>query len=65
MLLLQYAIIEHNVVAASKLYHNISFVSLGKLLGVTPAKVRCRAMPASICLTPPHKSLARVCSAVM
>ena len=38
---LQYAIIEHNLLAASKLYHNISFASLGKLLSVTEAKVRC------------------------
>ena len=43
MTLLQYALIEHNVLAASNLYHNISFKSLGALLGVSTERVRpCR-----------------------
>mmetsp|Transcript_32751 Transcript_32751/g.37135 ORF Transcript_32751/g.37135 Transcript_32751/m.37135 type:complete len:407 (+) Transcript_32751:64-1284(+) len=32
------AIIEHNIVAASKIYNNISFQELGKLLEITPQK---------------------------
>ncbi len=37
--LLQFAIIEHNVYAAAKLYHNITFVALATLLNVDVDKV--------------------------
>ena len=33
-------VIEHNMLAASKLYNNISFEQLGALLGIDAAKVR-------------------------
>ena len=36
---MQYAVIEHNLSAASKLYHNITFKALGRLLSVTEARV--------------------------
>ena len=32
------AVIEHNLAAASKLYNNIYFTELGSLLGCTPEK---------------------------
>uniref|UniRef100_A0A914BYV8 COP9 signalosome complex subunit 4 n=1 Tax=Acrobeloides nanus TaxID=290746 RepID=A0A914BYV8_9BILA len=35
---LQRSVVEHNMLAASKLYANISFESLGSLLGITPEK---------------------------
>lgn len=35
---LERAVIEHNVLAASRLYHNIYFVELAKLLQVDPSK---------------------------
>lgn len=35
---MQYAVIEHNLSAASKLYHNITFKALGRLLSVTEAR---------------------------
>ncbi|KMZ75105.1 hypothetical protein ZOSMA_119G00040 [Zostera marina] len=34
------AIIEHNLLSASKLYTNISFEELSALLGIDPQKVR-------------------------
>tara|TARA_B100000795_G_scaffold127160_1_gene94806 strand:- start:385 stop:504 length:120 start_codon:yes stop_codon:yes gene_type:complete len=37
---LERAVIEHNMLAASKLYNNISFEQLGALLGIDAAKVR-------------------------
>lgn len=37
---LQFAIIEHNVLAAAKLYHNITFTSLARLLSVSVERVR-------------------------
>lgn len=37
---LERAVIEHNMLAASKLYVNISFEQLGALLGIDAAKVR-------------------------
>jgi len=33
------AVWEHNLLAASKVYTNISFVELGALLDIDPAKV--------------------------
>ena len=33
------AVIEHNLLSASKLYNNISFTELGALLEIPPAKV--------------------------
>ena len=33
------AVIEHNILSASKLYNNISFDELGRLLAIPPAKV--------------------------
>ena len=33
------AVIEHNLLSASKLYNNISFMELGALLEIPPAKV--------------------------
>lgn len=35
---LEKAVIEHNLLAASRLYNNIFFEELGQLLGVQPAK---------------------------
>ena len=32
------AVIEHNLLSASKLYNNISFTELGALLEITPTK---------------------------
>ena len=37
---LERAVIEHNMLAASKLYTNISFEQLGALLGIDATKVR-------------------------
>ena len=42
---LEKAVVEHNLAAASRLYNNIYFAELGQLLGVTPAQaesVACR-----------------------
>ena len=39
--ILERAVIEHNLLAASKLYNNISFEELGALLEIPPTKV-CR-----------------------
>lgn len=39
--ILERAVIEHNLLAASKLYNNISFAELGNLLNITPERVRC------------------------
>ncbi len=42
---LEKAVMEHNLAAASRLYNNIYFAELGQLLGVTPAQaesVACR-----------------------
>eukprot|EP00800_Vazella_pourtalesii_P019251 TRINITY_DN6479_c1_g1_i1.p1 TRINITY_DN6479_c1_g1~~TRINITY_DN6479_c1_g1_i1.p1 ORF type:complete len:421 (+),score=3.81 TRINITY_DN6479_c1_g1_i1:25-1263(+) len=36
--ILERAVIEHNLLAISKIYKNISFTELGKLLGITPLK---------------------------
>lgn len=33
------AVMEHNLLAASKLYNNITFIELGRLLGISPEKV--------------------------
>lgn len=33
------AVIEHNLLSASKLYNNISFAELGSLLEIPPTKV--------------------------
>jgi COP9 signalosome complex subunit 4 len=35
---LQRSVVEHNVLAAAKLYKNITFESLGELLGITATK---------------------------
>ena len=37
--ILDRAVIEHNLLSASKLYNNISFEELGSLLEIPPAKV--------------------------
>jgi COP9 signalosome complex subunit 4 len=37
--ILDRAVIEHNLLSASKLYNNISFPELGSLLEIPPAKV--------------------------
>ncbi|KAI7824073.1 PCI domain-containing protein [Gamsiella multidivaricata] len=37
------AVIEHNLLSASKIYNNISFEELGALLGVTPEQAEARA----------------------
>ena len=37
--ILDRAVIEHNILSASKLYNNISFDELGRLLAIPPAKV--------------------------
>ena len=37
--ILDRAVIEHNILSASKLYNNISFEELGRLLTIPPAKV--------------------------
>lgn len=42
---LEKAVVEHNLAAASRLYNNIYFAELGQLLGVSPAQaesVACR-----------------------
>lgn len=36
---LERAVIEHNLLSASKLYNNISFAELGSLLDISPEKV--------------------------
>jgi COP9 signalosome complex subunit 4 len=36
---LERAVIEHNLLAASKVYNNITFDELGALLNITPEKV--------------------------
>ena len=33
------AVMEHNMLSASRLYNNISFEELGRLLGIPPLKV--------------------------
>ena len=38
--ILDRAVIEHNILSASKLYNNISFNELGRLLAIPPAKVQ-------------------------
>ncbi len=38
--ILDRAVIEHNILSASKLYVNISFEELGRLLAIPPVKVR-------------------------
>ena len=35
---LEKAVVEHNLLAASRLYNNIYFAELGQLLGVPPQK---------------------------
>jgi len=40
---LERAVIEHNLAAASKLYNNIYFSELGQLLGCTPEKAESTA----------------------
>ena len=37
--ILEHAVIEHNLLAASKLYNNITFSGLGALLEIPPVKV--------------------------
>ncbi len=37
--ILDQAVIEHNILSASKLYNNITFEELGRLLAIPPAKV--------------------------
>lgn len=37
--ILDRAVIEHNLLSASKLYNNITFEELGALLEIPPAKV--------------------------
>ena len=37
--ILDRAVIEHNILSASKLYNNITFEELGQLLAIPPAKV--------------------------
>ncbi len=37
---LKYAVVEHNLYAAAKLYHNITFKALGALLSVPEGRVR-------------------------
>ena len=36
--ILEHAVIEHNLLAASKLYNNITFEGLGALLEISPSK---------------------------
>lgn len=40
--ILDQAVIEHNILSASKLYDNITFDELGRLLAIPPAKVGLR-----------------------
>ena len=40
--ILDRAVIEHNILSASKLYVNIRVEELGRLLGIPPAKVGSR-----------------------
>jgi len=37
--ILERAVVEHNLLSASKLYNNITFAELGNLLGISPTKV--------------------------
>jgi len=46
--ILDRAVIEHNILSASKLYNNISFGELGRLLAIPPAKVLCHWMGSGI-----------------
>jgi COP9 signalosome complex subunit 4 len=39
------AVIEHNLLSASKIYNNITFSELGSLLEITPEKVRVQLSP--------------------
>lgn len=39
--ILDRAVIEHNLLSASKLYNNITFEELGALLEIPPPKVNC------------------------
>ena len=39
IILFQRSVIEHNVLATAKIYKNITFDSLGELLGISPTKV--------------------------
>ena len=48
--ILQRAVIEHNLLSASKLYDNISFAELGNLLNITPEKVEHGFSPLLVCL---------------
>ena len=41
--MLDRAVVEHNLAAASKLYNNIYFTELGSLLGCTPEKAESTA----------------------
>lgn len=46
--ILDRAVIEHNILSASKLYNNISFEELGRLLAIPPAKVLCHCLGSGI-----------------
>ena len=59
--ILQRAVIEHNLVAVSKIYTNITFNELGGLLGIPSEKVREENPPnsftqRSLCRFSPKKS---------
>lgn len=42
--ILDRAVIEHNILSASKLYNNISFEELGRLLAIPPTKVSLKTL---------------------
>lgn len=46
--ILDRAVIEHNLLSASKLYNNITFEELGALLEIPPAKVTHRLETSSV-----------------
>lgn len=59
---LERAVIEHNLLSASKLYHNISFQELGSLLGIETSKAE-QVAAKMISEERMHGSIDQVCPA--
>lgn len=55
--ILDRAVIEHNLLSASKLYNNITFEELGALLEIPPAKVKISTILKSLCMCFKKKKL--------
>ncbi|KAM3873737.1 COP9 signalosome complex subunit 4 isoform 1-T1 [Diretmus argenteus] len=58
--ILDRAVIEHNLLSASKLYNNITFEELGALLEIPPAKVRhvLNVLNSALCCCPQAEKIA-------